>query len=173
MKLITLTLAFASFSLTAFGQAAAPARAPRILCMYFDLASLSPADLATTQAQAIAFVEKQTTVADQVTVMTYTSGLRVLTDFTDDHDKLVEVLRAIMPGQIAASDDASARFQGIQAAAAVLGTFPEKKAVLYFSSGALRTGDTQAAMSATINSLMRANVSLYPVDARGLVAPAR
>jgi VWFA-related protein len=171
MKLTTLALA--SISLAAFGQAPTPAPAHRMLCMYFDLASLSPADLATAQAAAIRFVEKQATSADLVAVMTYSSQLNVLQDFTDDHDKLTALLRTIMPGQVTAPDDASARFQGIQAAAAVLGTFPEKKAVLYFSSGALRNDDTQAAMSATINSLMRANVSLYPVDARGLVGPPR
>jgi len=142
--------------------------------MYFDLASLSPADLATTQDQAIKFVERQATPADQIAVMIYSSRLNVLTDFTNDHDKLVEVLRGITPGQIAATDDASARFQGILAAAATLGNLPQKKAVIYFSSGVpVRNADTQVAMSAAVDALMRANVSLYPVDARGLVAPPR
>jgi hypothetical protein len=105
--------------------------------------------------------------------MTYSSRLNVLMDFTNDHDKLTAVLRGIMPGQITAPDDASARLQGIQSAAAVLGNLPQKKAVIYFSTGVPRTADTQAAMSSTIDSLMRANISLYPVDARGLVAPPR
>jgi VWFA-related protein len=174
MKLTTLALA--SISLAAFGQVPAPtptqsAPAHRLLCLYMDLTSLSPADLASAQASAIQFVEKQATPADLVAVMTYTSQLNVLQDFTDDHDKLTAVLRMIMPGQLTAPDDASARLQAIQAAAAVLGSFPEKKAILYFSTGVpLRTADNQAAMSAVVNSLMRANISLYPVDARGLVA---
>jgi VWFA-related protein len=171
MKLTTLALA--SISLAAFGQGPTPAPAPRLLCVYMDLTSLSPSDLATAQDQAIQFVQKQATPADQIAVMTYSSRLNVLTDFTNDHDKLVEVLRGIMPGQVTASGDASARLQGIEAAAAVLGNLPQKKAVIYFSNGLPRTGEDQAALRAATAALTRANVSLYPVDARGLVAPPR
>jgi VWFA-related protein len=171
------TLALASISLAALGQVAAfgqaPAPAPRLLCLYLDLNSLNPADLATAQDQAIAFVEKQATPADRVAVMTYTSRINVLQDFTDDHDKLVAALRAITPGQITAPDDASARLQGLQAAAAVLGGLPQKKAMIYFSTGVPATADAQAAMSATIDSLVRANISLYPLDGRDQIRVPR
>jgi nicotinamidase-related amidase len=55
----------------------------------------------------------------------------------------------------------------------MLGGLPEKKALVYFSSGMSRTGtDNQAQMRSTVNAAIRSNVSLYPVDARGLVATA-
>jgi VWFA-related protein len=172
MKLTSLTLAFASLSLIGYGQAAAPAQ-PRMLCLYVDLNALSPADLAKAQDAAVKFIEMQATPADQITVMTYNSRINVLTDFTNDHVKLVGVLRGIMPGQVGAPDDVSAHLQGIRAAADLLGALPQKKAMIYFSSGVLRTADAQPGMSATVDSLMRANVSLYPVDARGLVPAPR
>jgi hypothetical protein len=78
-----------------------------------------------------------------------------------------------MPGQVAVPDDVSARLQGIQAAAGVLEALPEKKAILYFSRGIPRTAAIAEALSATLDSLERANVALYPVDARGVVAPPR
>jgi VWFA-related protein len=171
MKLTTLALA--SISLAAFGQAPAPTPAPRLLCMYLDLNALSPADLTTAQDQAIEFLEKQATPADRVAVMTYTSRLNVLSDFTNDRDTLTAVLKAIMLGQVSTPDDFLARLQGIEAAAAVLGAIPDKKAVIYFSSGIPRTSEDQAGIRAATAALARANVSLYPVDARGLVAPPR
>lgn len=61
MKLTTLTLALTSVSLAAFAQAPAPAPASRLLCLYLDLASLTPGELVAAQDKAIQFVEKQAT----------------------------------------------------------------------------------------------------------------
>ena len=47
--------------------------------------------------------------------------------------------------------------------------FPEKKALIFFSSGVSRTGmENESQLHATINAAVRANVSFYPVDVRGL-----
>jgi hypothetical protein len=48
---------------------------------------------------------------------------------------------------------------------------PEQKTLLYFASGMRLNGtDNQAQLRATINAAIRANVTLNPIDARGLVA---
>ena len=55
----------------------------------------------------------------------------------------------------------------------MLGQLNEKKVLIYFASGLRLNGvDNQAQMRATINAAIRANVSFYPIDARGLVAQA-
>ena len=54
-----------------------------------------------------------------------------------------------------------------------LAAFPEKKALIYFSSGISKNGiDNQSQLKNTINSAVRANVAIYSVDARGLQASA-
>ncbi len=54
-----------------------------------------------------------------------------------------------------------------------LAAFPEKKALVYFSSGISKNGiDNQSQLKNTINSAVRANVAIYSVDARGLQASA-
>ena len=56
----------------------------------------------------------------------------------------------------------------------MLGTLPEKKALVYFASGMTRdsNGNNQAQLTATVNAAVKANVAFYPIDARGLVASA-
>lgn len=49
--------------------------------------------------------------------------------------------------------------------------YPEKKALIYFSSGVSKTGvDNQSQLQSTVNAAVRANVAFYPIDARGLMA---
>src|SRR5262249_41083989 len=50
---------------------------------------------------------------------------------------------------------------------------PEQKALVYFTSRLALSGtDNNAQMRATTNAAVRANVQIFPVDARGLVARA-
>jgi len=53
----------------------------------------------------------------------------------------------------------------------MLGSIEQKKSVLYFSGGMTRSGtDNQVELRATTSSAVRANMSIYPVDTRGLQA---
>jgi len=61
----------------------------------------------------------------------------------------------------------------LEDAVRMLASLPEKKALVYFSAGVGRTGvENQSQMRSTVNAAVRANVSFYPVDARGLMASA-
>src|SRR5260370_4129005 len=52
-----------------------------------------------------------------------------------------------------------------------LGKISQKKAIIYFSSGIRQNGvDNQSALRAATASAVKANVSIYPVDIRGLQA---
>src|SRR5262249_51611199 len=65
------------------------------------------------------------------------------------------------------------QLSALQTAVKMLGNLNEKKALIYFASGMRLNGvDNQAQMRATVNAAVRANVTLFPVDARGLVAMA-
>jgi hypothetical protein len=59
----------------------------------------------------------------------------------------------------------------LEDAARKLGQYPEKKALIYISSGIQKSGlDNQSQLRATVNTAIRANVAFYPLDARGLSA---
>jgi len=138
-----------------------------------------------------------TASADLVALMAYRSGsVEVFQDFTGDRRRLLEIIETLIVGEDEnAPIDESARadmgaafgqndaefsifftdrqLAALQTAATMLGRLNEKKSLLYFASGLRLNGaNNQAQLNATINAAVRAGVSLWPIDARGLVAQA-
>jgi len=63
------------------------------------------------------------------------------------------------------------RLRALKTLAEALSPIQQKKAILYFSAGMQRNGtDNQVELRAAVNAAVRANVAIYPVDARGLQA---
>ncbi len=164
MKLPKLLLCLAVFALMAGAQDR------RSLCLFFDLNSMSASEQLRAQEAAIKFVEQQARPSDAITVMTFTSELKVVLDFSSDHETLVAALREIIPSAPNAAGDVNSRLQALQNATAMLEATPGKKALILFSNGVSLAGaDNQAQLKATVNAAVRANVAIYPVDAN---APA-
>lgn len=171
----------------------------RLIALYFDMTAMSAPDQVRSLVAAQKFIRTQMTSSDMVAVMAFSSGaVEVLQDFTDDRDRLLTVLQTLVVGEEqgfeAAIQDASASDTGaafgqndaefnifntdrqlsaLQTAARMLGTLSEKKTLVYFAGGLRLNGvDNQAQLLATINAAIRAGVSFWPIDARGLVAQA-
>ncbi len=173
-------------------------RDKRLLVLFFDQAGMPVADQLRAQQAALKFLNTGITTSDLVSVMTYTTDLNVLLDFTDDRDHLVKTIKSLVVGDVgmtngdtgadSESDTGPAYTQddsefnifntdrklaALESAVKMLGGLPEKKALVYFASGMTLTGiDNQAQLHATVNAAIRGNVAFYPVDARGLVASA-
>lgn len=63
------------------------------------------------------------------------------------------------------------RLRALRTLAESLAPIEQKKAILYFSAGMSRSGqDNQVELRSAINAAVRANVSIYPIDTRGLQA---
>ncbi|HTP89012.1 MAG TPA: VWA domain-containing protein, partial [Bryobacteraceae bacterium] len=183
----------------------APARAGevkykdrRLLVLFFDQAGMPVADQVRAQKAALNFLATGLTQSDLVAVMTYSTTLSVLQDFTGDRDALTSVVKHLSIGDTGMSngstgDDSEGdtgaaytaddsefnifntdrKLAALESASKMLGSLPEKKALVYFASGMTRTGiDNQAQLRATVNAAVRANVAFYAVDARGLTASA-
>jgi VWFA-related protein len=172
MKLTRFFLSFTAVSLALHAQQAPAAAQPRLLCMLFDLNTMDAAAQAKAVDNAIKFVQEQTNPADRVEIMTHTATLNLLQDFTDNHDNVVAALRTITPvvTGIVTNIAADAQLAGIQDAVQLLSAFPEKKVMLYFSSGIPKDGiDNQAQLKAATAAATRANISIYPVNSAGLL----
>jgi VWFA-related protein len=170
----------------------------RLLVLFFDRAGMAVAEQLRAQKAALQFLNSQIAQSDLVAVMTYSTDLSVLQDFTADRDLLVKVVKDIPIGDVGMSNGSTGsdsegdtgaaytqddsefnvfntdrKLAALESAVKMLGGLPEKKALVYFASGMTLTGiDNQAQLRATVNAAIRGNVAFYPVDARGLVAQA-
>jgi VWFA-related protein len=171
----------------------------RLLALYFDLSAMPMPDQVRAFNSAKKFLRTQMTADDMVAIMAYTGGsVQVLQDFTADRRQLLAVVETLIVGEDEnAPSDASDSSRGdtgaafgqndaefnifftdrqlaaLQTAASMLGRLNEKKSLVYFASGLRLNGtNNQAQLHATINAAVRAGVSFWPVDARGLIAQA-
>jgi VWFA-related protein len=171
----------------------------RLIALYFDMTTMPPEDQLRAINAAETFIRKQMTAVDLISIMRYQGGsVDVLQDFSADRDRLLSILETLVVGEgqgsIESTDDASSADTGaafgqddsefnvfnndrqlsaLQTAAQMLASMNEKKSLIYFASGLRLHGiDNQAQLHATVDAAIRAGVTFWPVDARGLVASA-
>jgi VWFA-related protein len=171
----------------------------RLLALYFDMSAMGPADQLRALSAAEKFLRTQMTAVDLVSILRYQGGaVDILQDFTSDRNKLLSILQTLVVGEAqgdtetvddASSADTGAAFgqddsefnvfntdrqlSALETAAKMLGQLNEKKSLIYFASGLRLNGiDNQAQLHATVDSAIKAGVSFWPIDARGLVASA-
>lgn len=167
----------------------------RLIVLFFDLSSLGTEDLIRSVDTAHAFIEKQSGPQDLVAVATYNNVLSLVQDFTNDRDVLLKTLDSISSPDSgeAVSEDLSdpdtsddvfvpdtlqfnifntdRRLSALETLAKMYREFPERKSLLYFSSGVTTTGvENNAQIRSTVDNANRSNMSIYTIDSRGLVA---
>ncbi|MGC1460851.1 MAG: VWA domain-containing protein [Terracidiphilus sp.] len=171
----------------------------RLLALYFDMTAMQPQDQMRALTAAENFIRTQMTAADLISILRFSGGsVDVLQDFTADRNRLLSILQTLIVGEgqgsadsieDASSADTGAAFgqddsefnifntdrqlSALQTTARMLEQMSEKKSLIYFASGLRLNGvDNIAQLHATIDAAVRAGVSFWPVDARGLVASA-
>ncbi len=170
----------------------------RLMVFFFDFSSMQVPDQLRAQDGALEYLKSHITKDDVVAVLFYASTIQVLSDFTADRDVLTHVIKTLPIGEaseLAAladtgddnGEDTQAAFvadetefnifatdkklAAIEQASKMLASFPEKKALVYFSGGVSRSGlDNEAQLQATINAATKANLAIYSIDTRGLTA---
>jgi VWFA-related protein len=169
----------------------------RLIVMLFDFSSMQAAEQVRSKQAALKFLTTQMTSSDMISIMTFGTQLQTVQDFTSDRDLLTSAINRFRIGESSENaaladtgpdaQDQSGQFvadetefnifnsdlklAALEDVARRLAQFPEKKALIYFSSGIEKTGvDNQSQLRATVNTAVRSNVAFYPVDARGLSA---
>jgi VWFA-related protein len=171
----------------------------RLLVLFFDFSSMQPQEQIRAQQSALKFLAEQMTPSDMVSIMTLGASVQVAQDFTADRDRLTRVINSFHIGESSelsieadTGDPDSGEYTGaafiadetefnifntdrklagLESAVRLLAPLPEKKALVYFSAGIPKTGvENHSQLESTVNAAIRANVSFYPIDARGLVA---
>ena len=161
----------------------------RLLAFYFDLGAMQAMERTRALGAAREFVETHMTASDLVAILSYSEGIvRMVQDFTDSQSLLGETISALLDRTYRDNDvddlafgqnegqfnifSTDRRLMALQTATRMLGVLSQAKSLMYFSSGVGLDVGNQAQLRATVNSAVRANVSIYPIDVRGLTASA-
>ena len=169
----------------------------RLIVFFFDLTSMQPEDLDRSVAAARDFLDHKMQPADLIALVSLDTSLKVDQDFTADKDQLIGkigIYNGTQAGSFAQGanantnqvEDASGytpdeteyndvntdrELYALRAISKSLEKINQKKSLLYFSGGLSRDGiENQASLRSAINAAVRANLSIYSLDTRGLQA---
>src|SRR5579864_7420573 len=169
----------------------APANAQKhYLVLFFDNSSMTPGDQVQARQAATKFIERNAGPNRLIAIIDFTGGVRVAQNFTSDPERLkkvvadvkfswtspnepVEVATLGMPslGRSEAEFGIRNVLLALRSIAKGLGSVPGRKSLVFLTAGFPRTVETEAELTAAIDSCNKANVAVYPIDVRGLVAP--
>jgi VWFA-related protein len=174
------------------------ARDRRLMLLFFDFSAMDPEQIDRSVDAAKKFVSAKMQPADLLALVSLATNMRVDLDFTDDKAKILAALTAYNSGQGQGFDNgntgssegaaetsgaftaddtdfntfnADRKLLALQSLMQALGKLPQKKSLIYFSNGITQSGaDNQSALRATTAAAVKANVSIYSLDIRGLQA---
>jgi VWFA-related protein len=152
------------------------------LVLFFDNSSVNPSQQTYARDAATKFIEKNAGPNRLMAIVEFGGTLKVSQNFTDDADRLKKIVAGVKFSSVgsAAGPGLGRRFtnfstRGVLGAlrdmAKGLADVPGRKTLVFLSGGFPLTAELQTELTATIDSCNRANVAVYPIDIRGLVAP--
>jgi VWFA-related protein len=170
----------------------------RLMLLFFDFSGMDPEQIERSVDAAKKFIETKMLPADMIALVSLSTNMHVDLDFTDDKGKVLSALSAYTSSQgqgfeagAEGSSEGAAETGGaytpddtdyntfsadrkllaLEAIMETLGKISQKKSIIYFSNGITQSGvDNQSALRAATASAVKANVSIYPLDVRGLQA---
>jgi len=174
------------------------ARDRRLMLLFFDFSAMQPEDIDRSVEAGKKYVQAKMQPADLIALMSLDTNLQLDLDFTDDKDKILAKLSsynnsegqgfengatgsseggAETSGSYTPDDtdyntfSADRKLLALESVMEAMGKIPQKKSLIYFSNGITQSGvDNQSALRAATAAAVRNNVSIYPVDVRGLSA---
>ncbi|HEX8838604.1 MAG TPA: VWA domain-containing protein [Candidatus Acidoferrum sp.] len=174
------------------------ARDRRLMLFFFDFSAMDPEQIDRAVDAAKGFVSTKMQPADLVALVSLATSMRVDLDFTDNKAKIMATLSSYTSGQGQGFDNgatgssegavetggsftaddtdyntfsADRKLLALQSLMQSLGKLSQKKSLIYFSNGISQSGmDNQTALRAATAAAVKANVSIYSMDIRGLQA---
>ena len=180
------------------GPASLDARDRRLMLFFFDFSAMDPEQIDRAVDAAKSFISTKMRPADLVALVSLATNLHVDLDFTDNKEKLLSSLSSYTSGAGQGFDNggtgsaegtaetggsftaddtdyntfsADRKLLALESIMQGLGKLSQKKSLIYFSNGISQSGlDNQTALRAATAAAVKANVSIYAMDLRGLQA---
>jgi VWFA-related protein len=163
------------------------------LVLFFDNASSGYGDQIQARQAAAKFIDGNTGPNKYIAIVNFTGSLRITQNFTNDPERLKAVVSGVKMATVSTGGDGSGMglgggFPNMNSAATDFGVrsvllalrslarglegVAGRKTVIMLTAGFPLTSETRAELTVTIDACNRANVAVYPLDVRGLAAPA-
>ena len=174
------------------------ARDRRLMLLFFDFSAMEPDEIDRAVDAGKKYVQANMQPADMVALVSLATSMRLDLDFTDNKVKILSALsayndsagRGFETGTTGSAEgtaetsgaytpddtdyntfSADRKLLALQSLLQTMGRISQKKSLIYFSNGISQSGvDNQSALRAATAAAVKANVSIYPVDVRGLTA---
>jgi VWFA-related protein len=156
------------------------------LVLFFDNSTAGPQQQVYAREAATKFITANAGPNRLIAIAEFGGTLRITQNFTEDADRLKKVVSGVKFASMgsaaggmggnrrmnAAFNDFSIRgvLGALRNMAKGLAEVPGRKTLIFLSGGFPMTNDTITELTATIDACNRANVAVYPIDVRGLVA---
>ncbi len=163
------------------------------MVLFFDTTTIDAGNQARARTAAARFIETNAGPNRMIAVVNFTGTLRIAQNFTDDVERLKKAVTGLQtshtgdlitdatPGgslggvgmpQLNAASDFAVRgsILAIRSLAKNLGAIQGRKILVLLTGGMPIGPDQIAEVTATLDVCNRANVAIYPIDIRGLVA---
>lgn len=182
-----------------FSFGGAESTSPRVdkhyLVLFFDDSTMDMSDQPRARNAAAKFVEANAKPDRVIAVVEFGGTLRIVQNFTSDPDVLQRAVAGVKFSAVAPNAPApdfgptmsapggpvlvnpEAEFGAytlllsLRSLAQNLGRIPGRKTLVLFTAGFPLTPERESELTATIDACNKANVAVYPLDVRGLVAP--
>lgn len=184
-----------------FGPQSAAAGHPEkhYMILFFDNSTMDLADQPRARDAAAKFIDADAGPDRVIAIVNFSGTLQITQNFTGDAVRLKQAVQGIRISAVSAnlSDSAAPPGGAIPGAFGGLGSLgspeadfgaytlllalrtmannlaaiPGRKSLILFTSGFPLTPEGESELMATIDACNRANVAVYPLDVRGLVAP--
>ncbi len=169
---------------------------PRYMVLFFDNSTMDFGDQAKARDAAAKFIDANARPDRLIAIAEFGGAVRISQNFTADATRLKQVVQGIKGSAVSPNGDPSATVASLAAPPAApslsglesdfgvrsvllalrslakgLSTVPGRKTVVMLTSGFPLSFEEQSEVTAVIDSCNKANVAIYPIDVRGLVAP--
>jgi VWFA-related protein len=172
------------------GSSAAPDR--HYMVLFFDDSTMTMPDQPRARDAALKFIDANVGPGRVMAVVDFTGSLRVVQNFTADavvlkkaaayyrasavspnNEATAGEIGAASPALFQAEDDFGVHtfLLAIRSLAKNLMGVPGRKSLVLFTDGFPLSQEEQAELTSVISECNQANVAIYPIDVRGLIAP--
>ncbi len=163
---------------------------PHYMVLFFDNSSTELADQIQARQAAGKFIDTNAGPNRLMAVVNFGGSLSVAQNFTSDADRLKKVVAGLSRSYVASNPELASTgpvmlssaeldfgqytaLRALRSLAKSLAAVPGRKILIFLSAGFGITADITPDLTAAIDACNKANVAVYPIDVRGLVAPTK